>query len=109
MSDTWNRKKESKYNRASNMYWHQDDSSWLKWWKGERGNSFMWYKAELHPSSDGLRYDRRGYSDRPSWWFNLTSDRPNRRKVKCLCNKILNGELEDALFPLARKPKEYWD
>ena len=51
------------------------------------------------------------YNSAPGWWCNLMMERPARRKTKNLCKKVVLAELEEAeeiMFPLAKKPHDYY-
>lgn len=46
----------------------------------------------------------------PSWWVNLTMNRPRRREVAQLCRRVLRGtDPDELIWPLGNsKPHEYW-
>lgn len=87
MSDTYKDKNMIKYKKA-----------WEVW---------LINKGPIPSTKDfNLRWDKRGYTKRPSWWHNLTFYRLSRRKCKL---QLIKNPLDYISWDVSRKPMVYWD
>lgn len=89
MSDTRKDKNMRKFQKA-----------WRIWWSSPKNTP----PPNCHDFD--LRWEKRGYSKRPSWWFNVKYYRRSRRKCKI---GLIKDPLNYINWDTNTKPKEYWD
>ena len=108
MSRTYRRKKDRKGRNSEAGFWTMrpnsqwwEDAWWLEWkYNGDKERARAKYYGDNHS----------GYYSPPSWHYRLFMTVPERRKTKQALHKVLRLiDYEDCpLFPLDKKPKEYY-
>lgn len=96
------------YRRRVEEQWFKDnlrDEKWLSYLYVDLPIDVVRKRYRAHYHSDSYRC-----MSTPSWWVNVQMTRPQRQQVRRLLSKVmLLRDLEDTpLFPLGKKPHEYY-
>lgn len=105
MSRTYRRRKNKQGSGESGFWTRCSDPVIENWWIDYKyGGNAKKAEAKYHADSDS------GYYSPPSWFYREYYTKPERTKTRKALYEVMRlvDYEETPLFPLDRKPKEYW-